>query len=187
MARPVTSEEPLAAIGAARVVPVITVREERELDALPRLVAGSAVVEVTLRTGFGFEAIRRVASLPGLVVGAGTVLDAPAAARAIAAGGRFIVSPGLDASLVTVLRDAGLTVIPGVCTPTEVQAAVQLGLTRLKFFPAEAAGGIPMLRALAGPFPEVRFMPSGGIDAATAPAYLAEPNVFAVGGSWMLP
>jgi 2-dehydro-3-deoxyphosphogluconate aldolase/(4S)-4-hydroxy-2-oxoglutarate aldolase len=111
----------------------------------------------------------------------------PDVARVAAAGARFIVSPGFDRSIAAAARDRGLQLMPGVMTPSEVMAAMAEGLSLLKFFPAGMAGGIPMLKALAGPVPTVRFCPTGGIDARSASDYLALPNVVAIGGSWLTP
>ena len=125
--------------------------------------------------------------MPGARVGAGTVTTVAEVARVAGAGARFIVSPGFDRAIVAASRDHGIDVMPGVMTRSEVMAAMAEGLSLVKFFPAGAAGGIPMLKALAGPFPSVRFCPTGGIDARNAPDYLALPNVVAIGGSWLTP
>jgi 2-dehydro-3-deoxyphosphogluconate aldolase / (4S)-4-hydroxy-2-oxoglutarate aldolase len=149
---------------------------------------GVTVLEVTLRTAAGVEAIRRIASeVPEAVVGAGTVLGPADLAAVAAAGARFAVSPGFSPSLAAAARDHGLGFMPGVVTPSEVMAAADSGLVLLKFFPAAPAGGVAMLQAFAGPFPAIRFCPTGGIGPADAPSYLALPNVVAVGGSWLTP
>jgi 2-dehydro-3-deoxyphosphogluconate aldolase/(4S)-4-hydroxy-2-oxoglutarate aldolase len=174
----------------APVVPVIVLDHVEDAVPLARACVdgGVTVLEVTLRTPAGLESIRRIAAeVPGARVGAGTVTAVSEVARVAEAGARFVVSPGFDPEIVAAARDRGLDAMPGVMTPGEVMAATKAGLDLLKFFPAAAAGGIPMLQALAGPFPSVRFCPTGGIDARSAPAYLALRNVVAVGGSWLTP
>ena len=174
---------------AAPVIPVVVI--DRVQDAAPlaaALVAGGLpVIEVTLRTPAALGAIAAMAAVEGCVVGAGTVLNAHDVETARKAGARFIVSPGLSAEVVRAARSAELAVLPGVATASEVMRALDLGLRHLKFFPAEAAGGTAMLKSLAGPFPQVRFCPTGGIGPANARSYLAQPNVLCVGGSWMAP
>jgi 2-dehydro-3-deoxyphosphogluconate aldolase / (4S)-4-hydroxy-2-oxoglutarate aldolase len=175
---------------AAPVIPVIVLDDPLLAVPLARACAagGVTILEVTLRTAAGLEAIRRIAAeVPQVLVGAGTVLR-PADVQAVAqAGARFAVSPGFDRSTVEAARDCGIEPMPGVVTPSEVMAAMDAGLSLLKFFPASAAGGVAMLQALRGPFPSIRFCPTGGIGAEEAPGYLALPNVVAVGGSWLTP
>jgi 2-dehydro-3-deoxyphosphogluconate aldolase/(4S)-4-hydroxy-2-oxoglutarate aldolase len=174
----------------APVIPVIVLEDERHAVPLARacVEGGVRVLEVTLRTAAGLASIRRIAAeVPEAVVGAGTVTTAADAERVVQAGARFVVSPGFDAGVAAACHDRGVPLMPGVATPTEVMAALARGLSLLKFFPAAAAGGTAMLKALAGPFPSVRFCPTGGIDAANASQYLALPNVVAVGGSWLTP
>lgn len=174
-------------------VPVIPVLEFQSVDEALRvseaLVAGGLpVLEITLRTPVAIEAMRAVsAALPQAVVGAGTVLDVAQLHAVRDAGAQFAVSPGLTPRLAEGARDAGISLLPGVATASEAMAALEAGFTFLKFFPAEAAGGLPMLKSLNGPLPRLRFCPTGGIDAARAPAYLALPNVVCVGGSWVVP
>ncbi|KAA0180688.1 2-dehydro-3-deoxy-phosphogluconate aldolase [Cupriavidus sp. H18C1] len=174
-------------------VPVIPVLEFHSVDEALRvseaLVAGGLpVLEITLRTPVAIEAMRAVAAaLPQAVVGAGTVLDVAQLHAVRDAGAQFAVSPGLTPRLAEGARDAGISLLPGVATASEAMAALEAGFTFLKFFPAEAAGGMPMLKSLNGPLPRLRFCPTGGIDAARAPAYLALPNVVCVGGSWVVP
>jgi len=152
------------------------------------LAGGMNVVEVTFRTSAAAEAISRIRqALPAACVGAGTVLTPYQAAQAADAGAQFLVAPGLDELVLEAAGARNIPYIPGVVTPTEVVRALQLKCKLLKFFPAEASGGVAMLKALAGPFAHTgaQFVPTGGITAATLPAYLALPQVAAVGGSWM--
>ncbi len=174
----------------APVIPVIVLEDARHAVPLAHacVAGGVRVLEVTLRTPAGLEAIRRIAAeVPDAWVGAGTVTSVADVGRVAAVGARFVVSPGFDRSVAAAARDLGLSLMPGVMTPSEVMAASAEGLSLLKFFPAGPAGGIPMLKALAGPFPGVRFCPTGGVDARSAPEYLALDNVPAVGGSWLTP
>ncbi|MGW0333099.1 bifunctional 4-hydroxy-2-oxoglutarate aldolase/2-dehydro-3-deoxy-phosphogluconate aldolase [Streptomyces sp. NPDC003011] len=174
----------------APVVPVLVVEDAADAVPLARaLVAGGLpVIEVTLRTPAALDAIRAVArEVPDAVVGAGTVLTPGQVTRAVAAGARFLVSPGWTDVLLTAMRGAGVPFLPGVSTTSEVVALLERGVREMKFFPAEAAGGTAYLRSLAGPLPRARFCPTGGIGPGNAPAYLALPNVGCVGGTWMLP
>ena len=169
----------------ATVIPVVVIDDADEAVPLARelVAAGMPAIEITLRTPAAIEAIANVASdVPEARVGAGTVLTPRQGEDALAAGAGFLVSPGATPALL----DAGLPLLAGVATPSDVMALLERGITAAKFFPAEASGGVAALRAFAGPFPQVRFCPTGGIDAAKAPAYLALPNVACVGGSWML-
>lgn len=172
------------------VIPVIVL--DRLEDAVPlarALVAGGVrVLEVTLRTPVALACIEAIArAVPEAVVGAGTLRSAVDARAAQAAGSAFGVSPGYTAEVGAACRDIGLPLLPGVATASEVMAAQADGLQFLKFFPATAAGGIPMLKALGGPFPDVVFCPTGGITPETAPQFLALPNVLVCGGSWLTP
>lgn len=172
------------------VIPVIVI--DRVEDALPLaealLAGGVKVLEVTLRTPAGLPSIETIArNLPEAVVGVGTVLNADDARRAREAGARFAVSPGYTSEVGSACKRQGLPLLPGVATSGEVMAALADGFSFLKLFPAEAAGGIPLLKAWASPFGQVSFCPTGGITAATAPNYLALPNVRCVGGSWLTP
>ena len=178
----------LAALGP--VIPVIVL--QRVQDAVPMaeaLVAGGVrVLEVTLRTPAGLAGIEAIArAVPQAVVGAGTIRSAADARAAKDAGSVFGVSPGYTAEVGAACREAGLPLLPGVATSSEVMAAMADGLNFLKFFPATAAGGIPMLKALAGPFPDIAFCPTGGITPETAPQFLALSNVKVCGGSWLTP
>jgi 2-dehydro-3-deoxyphosphogluconate aldolase/(4S)-4-hydroxy-2-oxoglutarate aldolase len=173
----------------APVIPVIVI--DRVEDALPlarALVAGGLrVLEVTLRTAAGLDAIREMSKVEGAIVGAGTVLDAAQFEASIAAGARFVVSPGFADSILEVARTTGIPWLPGVATATEIMRARAAGLRRLKFFPAESAGGIPALRGFASVFGDIAFCPTGGVGPANATQYLALPNVACVGGSWVTP
>lgn len=172
------------------VMPVIVL--EQLADALPLARAlvrgGIRVLEVTLRTPIALDAIRAIrAEVPEAIVGAGTVTRAEDVAAARAAGAVFGVSPGVSAALLAAARHHDLPFLPGVMTPADILVALEAGYPTLKFFPARQAGGVEMLKALAGPFPHLVFCPTGGIDAASAAAYLALPNVACVGGSWLAP
>jgi 2-dehydro-3-deoxyphosphogluconate aldolase/(4S)-4-hydroxy-2-oxoglutarate aldolase len=172
------------------VIPVIVIDHLEHAVPLARaLVAGGVrVLEVTLRTPVALQAIRAIASeVDGAIVGVGTITRAQDFARSIEAGAVFGVSPGLTPELVAGARDSGLPLLPGVMTPSDVIAARAAGFTEMKLFPAQQAGGIGMLKALGGPFPDVTFCPTGGVSAATAPDFLALPNVACVGGSWLTP
>jgi 2-dehydro-3-deoxyphosphogluconate aldolase/(4S)-4-hydroxy-2-oxoglutarate aldolase len=176
-------------LAAIRVVPVVVIDDPTRADALAdALVAGGLpCAEITFRTAGGEAALRAIASRRDILVGAGTVLTAAQVDRAVDAGAQFVVSPGLGIDVVTRAQELGIAVLPGVATATELQAAVGAGLSAVKFFPAAQSGGLGMLSALSAPFPAVRFMPSGGIRLAGVAGYLAQPSVFAVGGSWMVP
>jgi 2-dehydro-3-deoxyphosphogluconate aldolase/(4S)-4-hydroxy-2-oxoglutarate aldolase len=163
---------------------------DRAGDAVPLgkalLEGGLPAVEVTLRTTAAEDAIRALVSgMPGIRVEAGTALTTEQAKRAIGAGAKFVVSPGLDPAVVNLCMDMDVPVIPGCCTPTEVLSALALGLEVVKFFPAEAMGGAKTIKMMAGPYPSVKFIPTGGIGAANLSEYLSLGNVLACGGSWM--
>ncbi len=178
------------AIGDVRIVPVVTIDDaERAPDLVSALaVGGLRVAEITLRTPVGIDAIRRAAAeVPAAIVGAGSVTTAVAAATAIDAGARFVVSPGLDEGVITTAQDRGVPVIPGIATASELMRALALGVDVVKLFPAEVVGGVEMINALSAVWPDVRFMPTGGISPANAPRYLALGQVLAIGGSWMVP
>jgi 2-dehydro-3-deoxyphosphogluconate aldolase/(4S)-4-hydroxy-2-oxoglutarate aldolase len=178
----------LAAFGP--VIPVIVI--DRLEDAVPMakaLVAGGVrVLEVTLRTPAGLPAIEAIAqAVPEAVIGAGTVRSAADVRAAHAAGARFIVSPGYTPEVGSACHAAGVALLPGVSTASEIMMAANDGFTFLKLFPATAVGGIPLLKALYGPFADVSFCPTGGVTVETAPQFLALPNVKVVGGSWLTP
>ena len=180
----------LALFKAARVVPVLTI--ERVEDAVPlarALVKGGVrTLEVTLRTPVAVESAKAIiAEVPDAIVGIGTILNADDLARAEALGAKFGISPGATPELLKAAAASSLPFAPGIATASELMAALAHGFDLVKFFPAEQSGGIKALRALAGPFPQARFCPTGGIGEANASAWLAEPNVVAVGGSWLCP
>lgn len=181
---------PTQILTSAPVVPVISI--ERLSDAVPlarALVAGGLpVLEVTLRTPVALAAIAEIAAqVPEAIVGAGTVLTQTDLANVAAAGARFAISPGATPALYAAARLVDLPWIPAVATASELMAGLEQGHTCFKFFPAESSGGVAALKSFSGPFAAARFCPTGGIDAAKAPAYFALSNVLTVGGSWMLP
>ena len=173
----------------APVIPVLVVADASRAEGLATaLVAGGLpVLEVTLRTPAALDVIRAMSAVPGGHVGAGTVLTADDAKRARDAGASFAVSPGLTETLARACEDIGLPLLPGAVTASEVMRAMELGYSMLKFFPAEAAGGVKSLKSLGGPLPQVTFCPTGGITLQSAPDYLAQPNIICVGGSWIAP
>jgi 2-dehydro-3-deoxyphosphogluconate aldolase/(4S)-4-hydroxy-2-oxoglutarate aldolase len=174
-------------LDGARLLPVLTVPSTATAGPLADALAagGARCAEVTFRTPGAEQALKAMAAHGGLTVGAGTVLTSEQAERAVAAGARFVVSPGFDEEVVAKCRELGVPVVPGIATATELMRALKAGLDTVKLFPAEPLGGLRTLRALAAPFPRVRFVPTGGIDAYRMAAYLADPAVLAVGGSWM--
>ncbi len=175
---------------AARVIPVITIDDPDDAVPLARALAGGglACAEITFRTPRAAEAIRRIAAeAPELLAGAGTVLTPAQVDLARDAGARFIVAPGFSRRVVEHCLSLGLPVYPGIATPTDVEAALELDLQTLKFFPSEPMGGLPYLKAIAAPFVGVDFMPTGGINAGNVADYLAYQRVVACGGSWMAP
>ena len=175
---------------AAPVMPVIVIDDAAQAVPLARALVegGIRVLEVTLRTPAALQAIRAIAKeVPDAIVGAGTIINAHDLQQAREAGARFGVSPGATPELLALGRAGDWPYLPGVMTPSDLMAALAAGYNTLKFFPAAQAGGIPMLKALGGPFPQVTFCPTGGITPATAPDYLALPNVACVGGSWLTP
>ncbi|MEH0633293.1 bifunctional 4-hydroxy-2-oxoglutarate aldolase/2-dehydro-3-deoxy-phosphogluconate aldolase [Streptomyces bottropensis] len=177
-------------LGLAPVLPVVVVDDPADAVPLARaLVAGGLpAIEVTLRTPGALDAVRAMsAEVPGAVVGVGTVITPAQVAESVAAGGRFLVSPGWTDMLLRAMRASGVPFLPGVSTASEVVALLERGVREMKFFPAEAAGGTTYLKSLAGPLPQARFCPTGGIGPGNAPDYLTLPNVGCVGGTWMLP
>ena len=168
------------------IIPVVVL--DRVEDALPLAEAlikgGLPCAEVTFRTAAAEEGISE--AFPDMIVGAGTVLTTEQADRAIAAGAKFIVSPGFNPKVTKYVLDKGVPMTPGVCTPSEIEGAMELGLDVVKFFPAEPAGGLPMIKALVGPYVNLKFMPTGGINAKNVRDYLAFNKIIACGGSWMV-
>jgi 2-dehydro-3-deoxyphosphogluconate aldolase/(4S)-4-hydroxy-2-oxoglutarate aldolase len=184
---PVSDPTPLI---VAPVIPVVTV--DRSRDAIPLakalLAGGLRVVEIALRTPAALDAIKAiVAELPDIIVGAGTVTKPQDIAHADEAGADFLVTPGTPAGLVQALRDAPVPVLPGCATVSEAMELAAAGFPVLKFFPAEQSGGVPWLRAVAEPLPQIRFCPTGGINGENAASYVALRNVIAIGGSWVAP
>ncbi|MER6566408.1 bifunctional 4-hydroxy-2-oxoglutarate aldolase/2-dehydro-3-deoxy-phosphogluconate aldolase [Streptomyces sp. NPDC001093] len=190
MTSPPPSSSAASVLDLAPVVPVVVVSDAADAVPLARaLVAGGLpAIEVTLRTPAALDAIRAIAAeVPGAVVGAGTVIRPEQVGACVAAGARFLVSPGWTDALLAAMRGSGVPFLPGVSTTSEVVALLERGVREMKFFPAQAAGGTAYLKSLAGPLPQARFCPTGGIGPASAPEYLALPNVGCVGGSWMIP
>ncbi|WP_370318592.1 2-dehydro-3-deoxy-phosphogluconate aldolase [Oricola sp.] len=172
------------------VIPVIVLDDAKDAVPLAKaLVAGGLpAIEITLRTDAALESIRRVAAeVPEALVGAGTILNAAQFDEAVAAGSKFIVSPGLTPELVEAANGSPVPLLPGAVTSSEIMAALEDGYSLLKFFPAEQAGGAAYLKSLSSPFGAVRFCPTGGVSAKNAPDYLSLPNVLCVGGSWVAP
>ncbi len=175
----------------APVIPVMVV--ERIEDAVPLAQAlyngGLKVLEITLRTPCALDAITAmVENLPAdAVIGAGTIITPQDLEKAVKAGSTFLVSPGTTPALIEAAKASAVPLLPGVATPTEAMHLLVEGFTHQKFFPAEAAGGVPMLKSIGGPLPQITFCPTGGIDLAKAPTYLSLPNVACVGGTWMAP
>jgi len=173
----------------APVIPVLVIEDiEHALPIAEALVAGGLpALEITLRTPCAIDAIKAMKQVPGAVVGAGTVLNPDDLARALDAGAEFIVSPGLTPKLGEAAAKSGTAFLPGTANAADIMLALEFGFSRLKFFPAMAAGGIPALKAITGPFGNVKFCPTGGITQETAPEWLALDAVLCVGGSWMVP
>lgn len=172
------------------VVPVVVIDDVAQALPLAKAIAnaGGKAIEITLRTPAGLDAIAAIASSDiDIIVGAGTVLSRTSLDDAIKAGSQFLVSPGLSRDLVECAQAQNVAMIPGVATPTEVQAAMALGLSTVKFFPAELSGGSKMLKTFASVYPQLRFMPTGGINTGNLAEYAALRNVSAIGGSWMCP
>jgi 2-dehydro-3-deoxyphosphogluconate aldolase / (4S)-4-hydroxy-2-oxoglutarate aldolase len=179
----------LDSLRAARLVPVVVLDDAKDADPLAAaLVAGGLpVAEVTFRTAAAQDSIRAMADRGDIVLGAGTVLTPEQVDQAVAAGASYVVSPGLSRAVVERCQEHGVLALPGTVTATEIQAALELGLTTVKFFPAGTSGGAPAISALAAPFGGVSFVPTGGIGPKNLHEYLAIPAVAAVGGSWMVP
>jgi 2-dehydro-3-deoxyphosphogluconate aldolase/(4S)-4-hydroxy-2-oxoglutarate aldolase len=172
-----------------RVLPVLVIEDAKHATALGAALVkgGLTAAEVTLRTAAGLDAIRALAGRDDVVVGAGTVLNANQAERSIAAGARFVVTPGFAPTVVRACQEAGVPVFPGAATATEIQMAIDAGLDVVKFFPAQQLGGAAMIKALSAPFRGVRFIPTGGVTTALIPEYIALPAVLAVGATAVAP
>jgi len=184
-----TSTETLRLCRLAPVIPVLVIDDTAAARPLAEaLVAGGLpVLEVTLRTSAALDVIAEMAKVPGGIVGAGTVLSPADADAAKAAGAQFAVSPGATDKLLQACADQDLPLLPGAATASEAMALLERGITTAKFFPAEAAGGAPALKAIGAPLPQITFCPTGGVSAANARDYLALPNTVCVGGSWVAP
>ena len=177
-------------IAASGLVPVVRIERAQDAPELARTLAAAGLpcIEITFRSDAAEDAIRAIrAEVPEVLVGAGTVVSIDQLNRALDAGASFVVSPGFQADVVRACLDRSVPVLPGVYTPTEIIQAMDFGLSVVKLFPAASAGGTAYLRALAGPFPQMRFVPTGGIDLGNLESYLRVPSVIAVGGSWMVP
>jgi 2-dehydro-3-deoxyphosphogluconate aldolase/(4S)-4-hydroxy-2-oxoglutarate aldolase len=178
----------LEELGKIGIVPVITIEDvEKAVPLAQALIAGGIpCAELTFRTAQAEEAIRRIAAeVPGILLGAGTVLSAEQVDRALAAGARFIVSPGLNSKVVAHCAGRDIPIIPGCANPSDIERALEAGLEVVKFFPAEQAGGLDYIKAIAAPYPGLKFMPTGGINARNIASYIAFEKVHACGGSWM--
>lgn len=185
----IQSQKNRALCELAPVIPVLVVGDAARAEGLATalVTGGLPVLEVTLRTPAALDVIRQMAKVPGGHVGAGTVLTPDDAKRARDAGASFAVAPGATETLVRACEDIGLPLLPGAVTSSEVMRAMEWGYSMLKFFPAEAAGGVKSLKSIGGPLPQVSFCPTGGVTLKSAPDYLALPNVICVGGSWIAP
>ncbi len=178
----------LEGLGTLGIIPVVKIEDSGQAaDLAGALIKGGLpCIEITFRTQAAEDSIRKIAAAePEMLIGAGTVLSLAQASRAVTAGARFIVSPGFDAQVVTWCVKQGVPVVPGIATPTEALMAMSLGLKVLKFFPAEALGGISMLEAMAAALPGVKYIPTGGINVSNMADWLRLPIIHAVGGSWL--
>ena len=173
-----------------KIVPVIKIEDPGDIIPLGKALinGGLPVAEITFRTAAAAEAISKAAeAFPEMLIGAGTVITPEQADQALEAGARFIVAPGFNPRVVSHVLEKNAIMIPGVNNPSQIEAALEMGLSALKFFPAEASGGLPMLKAMAAPYGDVDFMPTGGINVNNIRGYLENPRVIACGGSWMVP
>jgi 2-dehydro-3-deoxyphosphogluconate aldolase / (4S)-4-hydroxy-2-oxoglutarate aldolase len=191
MAEPVTglASWPLEMLAKIRILPVVVIDDPAHAGALGAALerGGLPIAEITLRTPGALRALKELSQVPGITAGVGSVVQAAQVTKAVEAGASFVVTPGLSQSVINECRTCGIPVVPGVATPTEILTAVDHGVSTVKFFPAEQAGGIGALSAFAGPFPGVRFVPTGGLNPGNFLAYLQLPSVLAAGGSWMVP
>ena len=177
-------------LGEIGLVPVLSIDDPEQAVALGEaLIAGGLpCAEITFRTAGAEEAIRRISeALPDMLVGAGTVLTTEQVDRAVAAGSKFIVSPGLNPKIVSYCLERNIPVVPGTSCPSDMEQALELGLDTVKFFPAEPSGGLKAIKAMAAPYTALSFMPTGGINAQNVASYLAYPRIVCCGGSWMVP
>ena len=184
-----TKKELFKEIHDIGVLPVVKIDDEDKAIPLAKALnkGGIRYIEITFRTDAAEGAIRKIVNeCPGIVVGAGTVINSSLAEKAVRAGASFIVSAGLNIETVKWCISNGIPVVPGIATPSEIELGLSLGLDVLKFFPAETLGGVSMLKALSGPFPKVKFIATGGIDMTNIQSYAKAPNVLAIGGSWMV-
>lgn len=188
-ATPSTATDTLGALFASRIVPIVVIDDAHAAPPLADALRGAdlAHVEVTLRTPAALAALRILAGVPGLTVGAGTVLEPDQVDRCLDAGARFVVSPGLDPDIVERCQQLDIPVLPGIATPSEAMRARRHGLKAVKFFPAEQIGGLPALTSIAAAIPDIGFVPTGGIGPDDVRRYLASPAVLAVGGTWIAP
>lgn len=172
----------------APVIPVLVWNHSLDPAAVAETLveAGLPVIEMTLRTPAAVDVLRAMSKVPGAIVGAGTITSPAMLSEAVDAGAQFIVSPGLTETITRAADDARIPFLPGVATAGEILRGMELGLNRFKFFPAEAAGGAPVLKAMHGPYPDIRFCPTGGVTTQKAAEYLALENVLCVGGSWII-
>jgi 2-dehydro-3-deoxyphosphogluconate aldolase/(4S)-4-hydroxy-2-oxoglutarate aldolase len=171
-----------------KLIPVVVIESANDAEPLARALmdGGLPCAEVTFRTAAAEEAIRRLSKIEGLLLGAGTVLSVDQAKKAVDAGATFIVSPGFNPKVVGYCVENCVPIIPGVCTPTEIEAAMEFGLKVLKFFPAETYGGVEALKAISAPYSMIKFVPTGGIGPGNVMNYIRFPKVLACGGSWMV-
>jgi 2-dehydro-3-deoxyphosphogluconate aldolase/(4S)-4-hydroxy-2-oxoglutarate aldolase len=179
----------LEQLARLRIIPVVVIDDESAAEPLARALraGGLPTMEITFRTDAAKRALTRIAeAFPDLLLGAGTVLTIEQVKTAVDSGAKYIVSPGLNPKVVGYCLKNGITVTPGVVTPTEIESAIELGLDVVKFFPAEAVGGLPYLKAICAPYRKMKFIPTGGIDESNLPGYLSFAPVAACGGSWMV-
>ena len=181
--------EVLEKIQKIGIVPVVVLNDAKDAEPLAKALCngGLPCAEVTFRTDAAEESIRIMSEkYPEMLIGAGTVLTTEQVDRAVAAGAKFIVSPGLNPKVVKYCVEKNIPITPGICTPSEAEQAIENGLEVVKFFPASQYGGLATIKALSGPFPSLRFMPTGGVNAGNVKEYLASPKIIACGGSWMV-
>lgn len=181
-------QEMLSKISELKIVPVVKLDRASDAANLANaLIAGGLpVAEVTFRTDAAEESIRIMSQIPGMLVGAGTITSIEQAERAIAAGAKFFVTPGFSRKITEFALSKNMPIFPGVCTPSEIMSIIEYGLPVAKFFPAEQYGGVATIKALLGPFPNMKFMPTGGVSAKNIMDYLAVKQIIACGGSWMV-